>query len=258
MSAGAERFFYRLMLTADDYGLFVANARYLTGTCFALHNDVDVDDVGRWLEELHAADIVHLYKSGGRDYGCFPNWSKHNRTRAKKPKYPTPTKSVSNVSAACQQHADKSPQHAAYTSLYDLNTNTKGKDKQPKRVRSPKGPSSESQAWSIARTFYVAGIETGACLSKQNWEESLIPKWANCLDQVHRIDKQTWSDIRDVCEFIVRDKLNVGPGQWDGWHGKANPCTLRKETKDGFTKFEKILKEAKSTRGPKPEKLELL
>ena len=61
-----------------------------------------VKDVGSSLRALADKGCVTLYEIGGRPYFYFPNWSKHQRVRDCKPKYPEPTEdSLRQVAADC-------------------------------------------------------------------------------------------------------------------------------------------------------------
>ena len=87
ISAGAERLFWRLILVADDHGLFIAEPIAVHGRCLPLL-PVRTTEVEEWLAEIQHAGIVCLYELEGRHYGHFPSWSKHQRIRAEKSKYP--------------------------------------------------------------------------------------------------------------------------------------------------------------------------
>lgn len=90
LSQGAEILFYRLMVKADDYGIYYANASIVRSTCFPLKaDDIKSSQVESWLTELSKAGIIFIYKAeDGRKYLQFCKWSKHQQTRATKPKYP--------------------------------------------------------------------------------------------------------------------------------------------------------------------------
>jgi len=90
ISAHAERLFYRLLTTTDDYGLFMADSSIIKGSCFPLHSGVDTGSIEIWLKELSENNIIQLYSAGERKYGKFTTFMEHNRLRAKTPKYPLP------------------------------------------------------------------------------------------------------------------------------------------------------------------------
>lgn len=89
LSHGAERFWWRLLTYADDFGRFPADVVLLHAACFPRQLlTIHQADIRTWLDELIAVDMVHIYQHSGQDYGCCINWNKHNRKRAKFPKYP--------------------------------------------------------------------------------------------------------------------------------------------------------------------------
>ena len=92
LSQGAEILFYRLIVKADDYGVYLANPAIIRGSCFPLiSDDVKLDQVKEWLSELSDAGLIALYSANdGRKYLWFTKWERHQQIRAKKPKYPLP------------------------------------------------------------------------------------------------------------------------------------------------------------------------
>lgn len=91
VSADAERLFWRLVVKADDYGLYYGNPRILSSMCFPLDPPKDQKIVG-WLNELVVAGMVGTYTApeDGKQYLKLLSWDKHQQTRAKKSKYPLP------------------------------------------------------------------------------------------------------------------------------------------------------------------------
>src|SRR5690242_611483 len=81
----AERLFWRLLTYADDFGRFPADASVVRAQCFSVMIDaVRENRVVNGLMELSKADLVRFYDAvDGKQYGFFPTWPKHQRTRAK-------------------------------------------------------------------------------------------------------------------------------------------------------------------------------
>lgn len=107
VSADAERLFWRLVVKADDYGLYYGNPRILSSMCFPLDPPKDQKIVA-WLNELVGAGMVGTYtdQESGKQYLKLLSWDKHQQTRAKKSKFPLP-KSFDN---ACNQTNGKQMQ----------------------------------------------------------------------------------------------------------------------------------------------------
>jgi hypothetical protein len=91
LTDGAERMFWRLTTVADDHGRFEADPRVLLANCFPLRVDrFKVGQVQAWFQEQVACGLVSPYTVGGKTYGVFVTWAKHQRIRAKDSKYPAP------------------------------------------------------------------------------------------------------------------------------------------------------------------------
>ena len=98
LSVEAERFFYRLIVVCDDYGLMDARPAIIRSRCFPLRVDeITTATVQGWLGELEAADVIRRYVVGGRAYLKMTTFLRHQQQRAKRSKYPEPP------DGACQQ-----------------------------------------------------------------------------------------------------------------------------------------------------------
>ena len=62
VSAEAERLFWRLVVKADDFGLYYGNPRILASMCFPLDPPKE-QRIRAWLDELVAAGMVGTYTS---------------------------------------------------------------------------------------------------------------------------------------------------------------------------------------------------
>ena len=96
------RLWIGLITQADDAGRGDARPAVIKGRVFPFRERLTVKDVGSSLRALADKGCVTLYEIGGRPYFYFPNWSKHQRVRDCKPKYPEPTDdSLRQVAADC-------------------------------------------------------------------------------------------------------------------------------------------------------------
>ena len=84
-----EVLFYRLIVNADDFGLMDARLAILKGKLFPL-DDVSREDIKRGLDCLTQNRIIKQCDVDGRPYLQIVTWSKHQRIRNIKPKYPQP------------------------------------------------------------------------------------------------------------------------------------------------------------------------
>lgn len=92
--AGLSDFQFRLWVglitQADDAGRGDARPAILKGRIFPLRERVSPKDLDAALHALAAKGCVSLYTVGGKPYFWFPSWSRHQRIRDVKPKYPGP------------------------------------------------------------------------------------------------------------------------------------------------------------------------
>lgn len=123
-----------LILMADDAGRGDARPAIIKARVFPLRDRVTVKDIDAALHGLTAKGCVSLYEVDGKPYFWFSTWSKHQRVRDAKPRYPAPDAAEQSVSDASPQVAAsrrKSPQVAATGGLnaiqYNTNTNTNTK-----------------------------------------------------------------------------------------------------------------------------------
>jgi hypothetical protein len=91
LTAEAEVFFYRLMVTCDDYGIMFAAPSILRSKCYPWKIDKIKDkDIEKWRSELVEAKLIFLYEYNDKLYLKFIKWEEHQQVRANKSKYPTP------------------------------------------------------------------------------------------------------------------------------------------------------------------------
>ena len=89
VSAEAERLFWRLVVKADDFGLYHGNPKILASMCFPL-NPPKERVLSNWRNELIQAGMVGVYTDDGKRYLKLLSWEKHQQQRAKKSKFPLP------------------------------------------------------------------------------------------------------------------------------------------------------------------------
>lgn len=91
--------FDRLITYADDYGRFNADTQIMLARLYPREMDcVTQEDIVTSLIELSGVGKISFYTSGPREkvYGCFPNWSSHQRIRESKAKCPDPDDTTVN------------------------------------------------------------------------------------------------------------------------------------------------------------------
>lgn len=100
------RLWVGLITQADDAGRGDARTAIIKGHVFALRDRVTIKDIDAAVHALAAAGCVSLYTVGGKPYYEFPSWSRHQRIRDCKPKYP-------GIDEADLPNCGNSPQIAA-------------------------------------------------------------------------------------------------------------------------------------------------
>ena len=100
----AERHFYRLLPLPDDHGCCELTPLVVKGRCYPLRQAITVVQIDKWNTELEENDLIRRWNEGGRVFGFFTNWSKHQRVRSlHQRKTPEPPSSVVNC---CQVSSD--------------------------------------------------------------------------------------------------------------------------------------------------------
>lgn len=87
LSEGAEVFFTRLIMKADDFGCYYGNPKILSSTLYPLKK-LATDKVARFRDECATAGVIQIYSVDGKDFLHIPNFGQ--RLRAMNRKFPEP------------------------------------------------------------------------------------------------------------------------------------------------------------------------
>jgi hypothetical protein len=79
MSRDARLLFIQLWTIADDEGRARAAPRLVAGTLYPYDNDVTVELIEGWLDELAREQCIQRYAVGGTQYLQITNWLKHQK-----------------------------------------------------------------------------------------------------------------------------------------------------------------------------------
>lgn len=85
-----ERFWHRLIVNCDDFGRFDARPAILKGSLFPLADGKTKKDMADALNKLASVGLVELYTVDGKPFLHVVTWSKYQRSRATKSKFPAP------------------------------------------------------------------------------------------------------------------------------------------------------------------------
>lgn len=88
LSPMAETFFYRLIVTVDDFGRADARPAMLKSACYPIKEAVTAGQCEAMLAELHRAGLVLVYVVGGKPYLQLCKWD--NAPRSQISKFPAP------------------------------------------------------------------------------------------------------------------------------------------------------------------------
>lgn len=91
LSEGAEVFFTRLIMKADDFGYYHGNPKLLNSTLYPLR-DLDQVNVRSWRDECVEAGVLLLYLVDGKEYLKIINFGQ--RLRSMVSKFPQETESA--------------------------------------------------------------------------------------------------------------------------------------------------------------------
>lgn len=85
-----EVVFYRLILTADDFGCMDGRIVLLKNELFPMKDNVTKKAVEDAISKLASVGLLCRYTVSGKPYLFFPTWEKHQRLRNKHRKFPNP------------------------------------------------------------------------------------------------------------------------------------------------------------------------
>lgn len=115
-----ERLFTRLIMKADDWGRMEANPKLLRSTLFPLQ-DVGVESLSMWLQELNSKGLITLYAVDQKSYLQIERFGQRIRSERRFPDPPSNARSCAQMSADCGQLPDTCGQLG---SAPNTNTNT--------------------------------------------------------------------------------------------------------------------------------------
>lgn len=93
-----ESFFYRLLVSVDDYGNFDARAKIIRAAVFPL-KDISLKDIETALDALERQGMLQFYTVNGRRYIHLTGWTRFQRLRNSKHKYPAPDSDGAEIEA---------------------------------------------------------------------------------------------------------------------------------------------------------------
>lgn len=85
-----EVVFYRLIVSADDYGRLDARPQLLKSRLFPLKETLAATQVAQAVQRLEEVGLVRCYQVEGQPYLLLRGWEAHQKIRTKRLRYPPP------------------------------------------------------------------------------------------------------------------------------------------------------------------------
>jgi hypothetical protein len=164
ISAHAERFFTRLIMKADDHGLYYGDAKKLKVFLFPLLEDVRESDLLRWLDECHKAGLIALYEVDSKRYLQIIDFGQ--RLRQKTAKFPMPA-DCGQLTDDCppkrreEEEEEKRGEPRAQADVGLLNSNIFRQPKIPTKQQVWEAISNAGGSKEMAKSFYEKYEATG-------------------------------------------------------------------------------------------------
>lgn len=92
-----EVFFYRLLVSCDDYGRFDGRTSIIKSRLYPLKENIKNKDIEKLLISLINQNLIFMYKHNDAAYIQVSKWEKHQQIRNHKSKYPSPNDENSNL-----------------------------------------------------------------------------------------------------------------------------------------------------------------
>lgn len=110
-----EVVFYRLIVTADDYGCLDGRITLLKNELFPTKDTITKKSIEDAIQKLASVGLLRLYEVSGMPYIALPTWERHQRIRNKYRKYPPPppeedlTANRGQMTANCPYESESNP-----------------------------------------------------------------------------------------------------------------------------------------------------
>ena len=124
-----ESIYHRLLVSADDYGIFYADPILLLRILYPRKTDVTEEVIREGLDHMEEAGIISRYTAEGEDYLKICSWENNQRLRNSRHKFPVPEEEEPTPESAPEP---ETKEKARQEKPADHNANKKAADKGPK------------------------------------------------------------------------------------------------------------------------------
>lgn len=107
LTLAEESIYHRLLVSADDYGIFYADPILLLRLLYPRKTDIPEETIRESLDHLEEAGFIHRYTADGEDYLKILPWEKHQRLRNGRHKFPCPDGFEEEVPPETEAEAEK-------------------------------------------------------------------------------------------------------------------------------------------------------
>lgn len=146
LSTFAQNFYFRLLLVADDYGLYDARKTLLRCALYPLALEkVSESDVSSGLAACEEAGLVRLYSVEGKEYLQIANYGQRRQARPKYPLPPCDTVGHDEARCATVRHGD-SPLKTETETKSQTHTKSESQSEARPRACAQEAPPPESVA----------------------------------------------------------------------------------------------------------------
>ena len=133
LTLAEESIYHRLLVSADDYGIFYADPILLLRLLYPRKTDISEETIRESLDHLEEAGFIHRYTADGEDYLKILPWEKHQRLRNGRHKFPCPD--------GFEEEAP--PETAAEAEKETENEEGKKKESKPPKGKAPKAKTTD-------------------------------------------------------------------------------------------------------------------
>lgn len=217
ISADAERFFWRLVVKADDFGLYYGDPRILASLCFPQKPPTE-QKIRSWLDELIRENMVGTYTAAedGKKYLKLLNWGKCQQTRAKSSKYPEPV----SFDCTCNQAYGNQMKSNVPVNANE-NDNGNGIEKRETRPFGAEGtPSGFDRFWSVYPRR-VGKKDAVAVWKKIGPDDALVDQIVAGVERWKRSEQWTKDDGR----YIPYPATFLRGERWNESDSVSSPAT---------------------------------
>lgn len=250
-----EVVFYRLIVSADDYGCYDGRPVVLRNELFPTKENITTKSIIDAIDKLVNVGLLCKYTVSDIPYLFFPSWERHQRVRNKRRKYPEPP-SNGDLTSTCQQFAascGELPQNAALIQPNPIQSESNPKTN-PTRARDGSScmPVTKKSAFNgiinsggdinIATVFQAYDEKIGGQMNEQI-RDGLIyyikQMGAECcimaMDEAISANVLNWNYVKKV----LRNKLAQGVHCKEDWESVETEREKREERKTPVTQEQK-------------------